>query len=197
MKRRTVITVSIVVSLFPISALPASASTSTVNSISDAQEPALLQQILNTLPEGYHDASEGLHNQFSCLAEGWATDPDDRSIDLNVRILSDGIEVAQTVAGVFRQDLDDAGACPDGTCGFEVDLWGLISPDTDHSITAQALDAQTGEWVNLNDTPKTNIYNLKEDKQCFKVFSVMPLKLTLKIYGSFYLLVFLYVSRIK
>ena len=108
----------------------------------------------NLLPEGFHDAIEGVQNQFSCFAEGWAADPNDRDIDLNVRILSDGVEVAQTVAGTFRQDLDDAGVCTGGTCSFSVDLWGLISPDTDHWITVQAQDAQTGEWVDLGSTPK-------------------------------------------
>ena len=163
MKHRTVITAMIVLFLLPIFTLPASASTFTANSSADAGEPAQilvirnlnLADILNTLPEGNHDQSAGNQNQFSCLAEGWATDPDDRSIDLNIRVLSDGVEMAQAVAGVFRQDLADAGVCIDGTCSFSVNLWGLISPDTDHVITEQAQDAQTGEWVNLPDTPKT------------------------------------------
>ena len=163
MKRRTVITAIIVLFLLPIIALPASASTFTANSSVNVREPAQIHQILNTdladilntLPEGNHDLSAGNQNQFSCLAEGWATDPDDRSIDLNVRVLSDGVEVAQAVADVFRQDLADAGVCTDGTCSFSVNLWGLISPDTDHLITVQAQDAQTGEWANIGDTPKT------------------------------------------
>jgi hypothetical protein len=108
----------------------------------------------NLLPEGFHDAVDGVQNQFSCFAEGWAADPNDRDMDLNVRILSDGVEVAQTVADTFRQDLADAGVCTDGTCSFSVDLWSLISPDTDHSITVQAQDAGTGEWIDLGSTPK-------------------------------------------
>jgi len=161
MKRRTTIVLTIVLSLLLIATLPASASTFTVNSSSYARESAQLHQItnladiLNTLPEGFHDAADGTRDQFSCLAEGWATDPDDRTIDLTVRILSDGGEVAQTVAGVFRQDLDDAGVCPGGTCSFSINLAGLISPDVDHSIAVQAQDAQTGEWVDLSNTPKT------------------------------------------
>ncbi|MEW6405856.1 MAG: amidohydrolase family protein, partial [Chloroflexota bacterium] len=106
-------------------------------------------------PEGFHDANEGEQNQAGCLAAGWAADPDDRNLDLKVRILVDGAEVAQTTASDFRQDLKDAGECPGGTCGFSVDLWGLISHNAEHSVLVQAQDAQTGEWVTLNETPKT------------------------------------------
>lgn len=161
MKRQTAFTIIIGLSLLLTGTMPASASTITINGTVDARTSASIHQIinladiLNTLPDGSHDASAGNQNQFSCLAEGWATDPDDRSIDLNVRILSDDGEVAQVVADVFRQDLADVGVCPDGTCSFSVNLWGLISPDTDHLITVQAQDAQTGEWANIGDTPKT------------------------------------------
>ena len=110
---------------------------------------------VNVLPEGFHDAAEGIQNQFSCVAEGWTVDPNDRNIDLNVRILSDGVEVAQTVAGAFRQDLDDAGVCPGGTCSFSVNLWGLIAADVEHTITIQSQDAQSLEWVDLSNTPKS------------------------------------------
>jgi hypothetical protein len=156
MKRHRVITTIIILSLLLVGTFPASASTGPVNKTAHIGATVkLYQDILNTLPDGSHDASAGNQNQFSCLAEGWATDPDDRSIDLNVRILSDDGEVAQVVADVFRQDLADVGVCPDGTCSFSVNLWGLISPDTDHLITVQAQDAQTGEWANVGDTPKT------------------------------------------
>jgi len=114
-----------------------------------------LADIVNALPEVHHDAFEGLQNQFFCRADGWAMDPDDVSLDLKVRIFSDGAEVAQMVAGAFRQDLGDAGICGDGTCSFSVDLWNIISPDVDHLITVQAQDAQTGEWVNAFEPPKT------------------------------------------
>jgi len=80
-------------------------------------------------PEGSHDVYEGTQDKSNCWAAGWAADPDDRNIDLTVRILSDGVEVAQTIAGTFRQDLEDAGVCPGGTCGFGVDLSGLITPN--------------------------------------------------------------------
>ena len=161
MKRRTFIVVSIVLSLLLIAALPVSASALAVNGIPHSRDSAQMQQIthladiVNALPDGSHDNFAGTQNQFFCRAEGWAADPDDRSLDLNIRIFSDGVEVAQTIADTFRQDLADAGVCTGGTCSFSVDLWDLISPDADHLITVQAQDAQTGEWSNLYGTPRT------------------------------------------
>jgi hypothetical protein len=163
MKRFRVITTIIVLSLLLMGTFPASASPGVVNRTTDFEASARFNQgtntdladTLNTLPDGHHDNFGGTQNQFSCRAEGWAADPDNRSINLNVRILSDGVEVAQTVADTFRQDLADAGVCTGGTCSFSVNLWGLISPNTDHVITVQAQDAQSGEWSNLYNTPKT------------------------------------------
>lgn len=109
----------------------------------------------NNLPDGYHDAQSGVQEASGCIAAGWAADPDSLSVDLPVRVLSDGLLVAETSAGLFRQDLLDAGVCLDGTCSFEVNLFGRIPNGVDHQITAQAQDAQTGEWINLNATPKT------------------------------------------
>jgi hypothetical protein len=163
MKRRTLMITIVILSLLLV-AIPVNASTLVVDRAADRKDsPAVqtsstnnLEDIINTLPDGFHESHfEGSQNQFSCFAVGWAADPDDRALDLNIRIFSDGGEVAQTVAGTFRQDLADAGVCQDGTCHFSVDLWGLISPDEDHVITVQAQDAQTGEWVDLSDTPRT------------------------------------------
>ncbi len=158
MKRQTMMIVTVVLSLLLTGTMPASASSLAVNLPAQPSRTvgAELAAFVNTLPEGFHEFHfEGSQNQFSCFAVGWAADPDDRNIDLNVRIFSDGVEVAQTVAGTFRQDLEDAGVCQNGTCFFSIDLWGLISPDEDHLITVQAQDAQTGAWVNLSDTPRT------------------------------------------
>ena len=158
MKRRTLITITILFSLF-LSAIPVRAGAMTGEAKKSTQIPATfhisLADITNTLPEVHHDGFEGVQNQFSCRADGWAMDPDDPSLDLNVRIFSDGAQVAQTVAGAFRQDLADGGICGDGTCSFSVDLWNIISPNVDHVITVQAQDAQTGEWVNAFEPPKT------------------------------------------
>ena len=79
MKRHRVITAILVLFLLPMFTLPASASTFTVNSASNARNQVsntILADILNTLPEGNHDQNSGNQNQFSCLAEGWTTDPD-------------------------------------------------------------------------------------------------------------------------
>jgi hypothetical protein len=152
MKRRTLLILAVVLSLLLIPAVPASASSQAAGLASqNSQEPA---DIINTLPEGFHDGWEGRQNQFACSVFGWVTDPDDRGADLTVRIFSDGVEVVQAAAGLYRLDLEEAGICTGGTCGFDISLWGLISPDVDHSIRVQAQDAQTGDWVDLFDTPR-------------------------------------------
>lgn len=103
-------------------------------------------------PEGFHDGMEGTVDANSCTASGWAADPDNRDRDLQVQILADGIVVAETTANLLRPDV---GACTEGTCGFSVDLWGLISPDQEHQITAQAYDEESVAWLNLEATPKS------------------------------------------
>ena len=162
MKRRTLLILVVILSLLMIP-VPASAAPMVGEHPANIQEPVQGNQILNTdltdifntLPEGHHDNYAGSQSPFFCRAEGWAADPDDRAADLNIRIFSDGVEIAQTVADTFRLDLADAGVCQDGTCSFSVSLWGSISPDVDHLILVQAQDAQTGEWSTLFDTPKT------------------------------------------
>jgi hypothetical protein len=105
-----------------------------------------------TLPEGYHDGSTGEVIAEECLANGWAVDPDDPDRDLTVQILADGVVVATTTADQSRPDV---GACPNGTCGFRLSLWGLIAAGEAHLITTQAYDVETGAWVSLTDTPRS------------------------------------------
>jgi hypothetical protein len=157
MKRQVAFVVIVLLSLLLGMTSPANASTFTANqSLQPARNMGAEQaEFVNTLPEGFHDNFEGTQSQFSCMAEGWAADPDDRIQDLNIRIFADSMLIAQTVAGTFRQDLEDADVCQDGTCSFSIDLWGLVSPEVNHLITVQAQDAQTGEWVDLFNTPKT------------------------------------------
>ena len=107
----------------------------------------------STIPEGFHDGEEGDVEANNCSAFGWEVDPDNRERDLEVRILSDDdpVPVATTVADLLREDVS---ACPGGTCGFNVDLWGLISSGETHQITVQVYDLETGRWVNLRNTPR-------------------------------------------
>jgi hypothetical protein len=76
-------------------------------------------------PEGNHDGNEGIVLKLGCSAFGWAVDPEDRVRDLQVRILSDGSQVATVTADEFREDAEEL--CVGGTCGFSTSLWGLIS----------------------------------------------------------------------
>jgi hypothetical protein len=104
-------------------------------------------------PEGFHDGAQGVVDQYSCNANGWAVDPDDRDRDLQVRVLSDGEQVISAIANIYREDMDMLGICPGGTCGWFTDLWGLISPDQEHQITAQAYDEETEAWLTLKPHP--------------------------------------------
>lgn len=163
MKRRTLMIMIAILSLL-IMAVPVNASSLPVDQAAGIRGSSPVQissnnslaDSINILPEGFHEFHfEGRQNQFSCFAVGWAADPDDRSADLNIRVFAGDTEVAQTVANLFRPDLEEAGVCEGGTCHFSVDLWGLITPDVDHLITVQAQDVQTGEWVDLSETPRT------------------------------------------
>ena len=102
-------------------------------------------------PEGSHDGGEGVVDQYSCNASGWAADPDDRDRKLQVQILADGIWAAETTADLLRPDVE---ACTGGTCGFYVDLWGLISPDVEHQITVEAYDFESDSWYSLGASGK-------------------------------------------
>ena len=103
-------------------------------------------------PEGFHDGAQGTVDQSSCTASGWTADPDDRNRDLQVQIRSDGNPLPTVTADQLREDVT---ACVGGTCGFSADLWGLIDPDVEHAITAQAYDEESGQWLNLEATPKS------------------------------------------
>ena len=103
------------------------------------------------LPQGAHDGAEGVVHAAGCSAFGWAVDPDNPDRDLQVEILADGNPVTTVTADLLREDLTE---CPGGTCGFGINLWGLIPPGVEHQITAQAYDEETRAWVALWGTPK-------------------------------------------
>jgi hypothetical protein len=107
-----------------------------------------------TITYSDHEGYEGNVNSNNCSAFGWAADPDDRRRDLEIRVLADDdpIPVATTVADHTRGDVY---ICTEYiTCGFNVNLWGLISVGETHQITVQAYDLETGGWVNLRNTPR-------------------------------------------
>ena len=105
----------------------------------------------NHTPYGAHDGEKGQVPMILCGARGWAIDPDNPEMDVTVRVLSDGKEIASQVADKNRGDVPLY--CPDKTCGFDINLADLISPNQEHSILVQAKDIQTGDWITL-DTPK-------------------------------------------
>jgi hypothetical protein len=109
----------------------------------------------NSSPEGTHDGVDGIQPPWTCVANGWAVDPNDRTARLTVRVLVDDQEVTSTAADLFRQDLVEAGVSPDGLAGFNVSLWGLMSHALQHEIRVQAQDNETGEWFDLDATPMT------------------------------------------
>ena len=104
-------------------------------------------------PYGFHWEKEGQVHSQDCYAVGAAVDPDNLDRDVDVRILSDG-EWVTTVKAEWYIEGGEA-FCTGGTCLFFAYLWGLISPIEEHLITAQAYDEETGQWYDLEGTPKT------------------------------------------
>jgi hypothetical protein len=115
----------------------------------------------NQTPWGSHD---GFDQEWAvadeCYAAGWAWDPDSQRRDVTVRILAQRtdidvivpIEIWRGAADQIRDDLPQYGI--DLTAGFGVDLRGLIEWYIPYRIYTQARDLQTGEWVNLDGTPR-------------------------------------------
>jgi hypothetical protein len=109
----------------------------------------------NRLPVGTHDGSiSEFADDDNCYANGWAVDEDQPTARLAIRILADGYEVWTGPASEYRPDVGEAGY-GDGYNGFWVSLVGLITPDEAHEIMVKAQDAQTHQWVNLDETPRT------------------------------------------
>jgi alpha-glucosidase (family GH31 glycosyl hydrolase) len=133
-------------------------------STSPTQLPSLTPTVQETPPpsepplpallEGSHTGVERLATQSSCRAFGWLTDRNRPESDVAVRVLVDGIEVAQTVADRYRPDLDALGRCSGGTCAFEVDLWNLVAYNREVTVLVQGLDSSTQQWVDILGSPK-------------------------------------------
>jgi hypothetical protein len=107
----------------------------------------------NQAPVGSHAANDGVTSPLGCFAAGWADDPDATGQGVPLRILADGDEIWQGDGGQWRADLFDLGA-PDGVMKFLVDLESLLAADVEYEVRVQAQD-QTGDWVDLDDTPRT------------------------------------------
>lgn len=105
--------------------------------------------------DGWHDGNSGNQLSGSCEVWGWAADPDNRTTDLAVRVLANGVQVAFGPAGIFRGDLQTAGVCTGGTCAFDWNISGLVPNGVPQTIQVQAQDLQSGAYMNLNGTPKT------------------------------------------
>jgi Tol biopolymer transport system component/predicted GH43/DUF377 family glycosyl hydrolase len=142
--------------------------------------------------EGWHDGSYGEVDQSACVAFGWAVDPEDRDRDVQVRVLSDGEQVAEGLAQDYGEDMDSNNICPGGTCRFTINLWDLISHDQEHQITVQAYDEESADWWNLEGTPKSltcltpvpRVYaNLPEDGIRFE-YSAPGASVNFSIYDS-------------
>jgi hypothetical protein len=109
---------------------------------------------LGVFPSGAHDGAEKLVTQPSCRAFGWAIDINHPEQPITVRVLADGVEVAQAVADRFRPDLELNMKCPKGACAYAVELWDKVTPNVEHTILVQIRDATQDAWVDAQDSPR-------------------------------------------
>lgn len=107
----------------------------------------------NLPPVGLHEGVAGTVRSTGCNVSGWTMDPNVPDREVQVRVLSDAIQVATDSATLYRADLEDT--CPGGTCGFFFDLWGVVSAGVEHAITVQAYDEESDDWSDLAGTPKS------------------------------------------
>lgn len=131
----------------PSLALPATASPSPVLPSPTAAIPFELR--------GEHNGAAERVKAAECRAYGWAANANDPEQDLLVRVLADGVEVAQDAADQYRLDLGAFKRCTGGTCAFDFSLAGLITPDQPHQVVVQALDPAGNAWVDLDGSPQT------------------------------------------
>jgi predicted GH43/DUF377 family glycosyl hydrolase len=103
---------------------------------------------------GYHDGDEGDVRYPTCSAFGWVIDPDDVTRDVTVQVLVDGELVEELLANEYRPDPDPL-ICPEGTCGYSIQLGDKISLNQPHQVTVQAYDEESEDWWGLEGTPKT------------------------------------------
>lgn len=104
---------------------------------------------------GTHDGAEQSVAQKDCRAYGWITDAKQPEKDLQVRVLVDDVVITEAVADQYRVDLGTFNKCKDGTCAFDVDLWGALTPDQPHTVLVQTLNEASNTWVDVDKSPRT------------------------------------------
>lgn len=105
--------------------------------------------------KGSHDGAEESVEQDDCRAYGWITDANQPEKDVKVRVQVDGETVAESVADMYRLDLGAFKRCEEGTCAFDIDLWGSVTPDEPHTVLVQALNKASNSWVDMEQSPRT------------------------------------------
>jgi len=105
--------------------------------------------------KGSHDGAAESVNQTDCRAYGWITDANQPGENVQVRVQVDGAIVAQAVADQYRLDLGTFNRCAGGTCAFDVNLWGSITPGKPHTILVQAFNEASNIWVDMEKSPRT------------------------------------------
>lgn len=93
-------------------------------------------------PRGSHDYDNGDVPDWACNAGGWVMDPDDQTRPVDIRILSDGVEVySDSITGF----------------GFQAHLWDIISSYEPHELLVEAYDLESETWYPLENSPRTLI----------------------------------------
>ncbi|MBI3745307.1 MAG: hypothetical protein HY264_02045 [Chloroflexi bacterium] len=105
---------------------------------------------------GSLDTTSSVMTRSACLIEGWAADLDTPTGPrAEVRISIDGVVAAETTADLYRDDVRLAGF-GDGYSGWSVNLFGKLSSNRPHHVTAEERDTTAKRiWVPLE--PQTGI----------------------------------------
>ncbi len=102
----------------------------------------------NQSPVGYQDGVDG-----SCVASGWAQDPDVPSSAISVHFYVDGTFAGATTAGNYRGDLCGGYGCYHG---YSFTMPAQFKDNQNHSVTAYAIDSSgAGPNPALGNSPKS------------------------------------------
>jgi len=129
-------------------------SSPTVTSVPPTVAPTSTPLIQPDL-KGSHDGAVESVEQTDCRAYGWIMDANQPGKNIQVRVQVDGVPVAQSVADQYRLDLGAFKRCEGGTCAFDIDLWGSVTPDKPHTVLVQALNEASNTWVDIEKSPRT------------------------------------------